>query len=464
MSVDLELCYAGVDELVARLRSRSVSAVELVRNALARLEETDGMLNAFSHVDTDGAMGAAHECDARLAQGIDVPPFCGIPVSVKDLIEVRGMPCRYGSRMMADYVAPEDAPSVARLRAAGAVILGMTTTSEFGFRGYTENPIDGVTRNPWDTARTPGGSSGGAASSVAAGVTPFALGTDAGGSIRNPASFTGLVGIKAQFGRVPIYPPSAALTLAHVGPLARNVADAIGLLRVIAGPNPRDWTSLQPPIDVAPGLSPSGPLRIVFSPTLGYGKLDPEVRAVVCTAVARLDGVAGLIELEESVCEDESELFQAEFIGGISARLGTRVAEQPQDIDPLLLAQVLTFRERSAASYTALLRRRAAFRDHMRRFFDRCDLLLCPMTPCPAWPIGERVPPGFESTRMWSFFGFPFNLTGQPAASLPCGVTASGLPVGLQLVVKPQQENLLFELLAAFDRVLGCSGKRPVLT
>jgi len=465
VGADLDLCYAGVDELARLLRRRSVSAVEVTRNALVRLNETNPDLNAFTHVDADGALATAHNCDTRIARSIrhrePISPWCGVPVSVKELIEVRGLPCRYGSRTMVDHVPRDDAPSVARLRAAGAVILGMTNTSEFGFRGYTDNLLHGVTRNPWDLGRTPGGSSGGAASSVAAGITPVAVATDGGGSIRNPASFTGLVGIKPQFGRVPVYPPSATPTLAHVGPMSRSAADAARLLRLLAGPDPRDWTSLQPSIDDLPGFLETRPLRVAFSPTFGYGRIEPEVREVVSVAVAKLDRALGPVEVQETICEDESELLLTEFIGGCSARLGDAVIERPGDIDPLLLKLILAFRERSVESYTSLLRRRASFRDHMRLFFDRWDVLISPMTPCTAWRIGERAPAGYESYRLWTFFGYPFNLTGQPAGTLPCGYTPSGLPVGLEVVVKPQRENLLMGLLLEAEMVLGANGVRP---
>ena len=467
MAFDPEISNASAGELARRLRDGRVSAVEVVTNALACIDATNPLLNAFTHVDAEGALAAAHSCDARIARaGRDaesLPPLCGVPVAVKELIEVRGLPCRYGSRTMSTHIATDDAPSVERLRAAGAIIVGMTNTSEFGYRGYTDNLLHGVTRNAWDANRTPGGSSGGSASAVAAGMVPFALGTDGGGSIRNPAGFSGLVGIKAQFGRVPIFPTSATATLAHVGPMARTAADAALMLRIIAGPDARDWTSLQPDIAPATDRIGNGTLRIAYSATLGYGKIDPVVRDIVGAAIARLEGVIGPIEAVDSVCGDESELFLAEFIGGVSARLGTNVDEHPQDIDPPLLALIKAFRGRSAASYTELLRRRFALREHLRRFFDRWDVLLTPTTPCPAWPIGQRAPVGYESYRLWTFFGYPFNLTGQPAGTLPCGFTDGGLPIGMHVVVRPQCESLLIDLLARFEQVLECADRRPTL-
>jgi len=465
MAADLELSYASAAALRARYLAGSLSATELVHNTLARIDETNPALNALTHVDAEGALAAARACDVQIAAsrrtGAPLPALCGIPATVKELIEVRGLPCRYGSRTMAQHIPAADAPSVARLRAAGAIIVGMTNTAEYGFRGYTENPLNGLTRNPWDLNRSPGGSSGGAVASVAAGVTPIALGTDGGGSIRNPCSFTGLVGIKAQFGRVPVYPASATPTLAHVGPIARHAEDAARLLQVIAGPDGRDWTSMQAPLAEGAGLSDSAPLRIACSPSFGYGKIEPEVAEAFERALTLLRPLCGPIAVEKDICSDESELFMAEFIGGCSARLGRLVEERPDDIDPMLLKLVLAFRERSAASYTELLQRRFAVREQMRQVFERWDVLLSPMTPCTAPQIGQRAPAGYESYRLWTFFGYPFNLTGQPAATLPCGFSAAGLPIGLQIVVQPQREQLLIDLLMRFEQVFGCNQRRP---
>ena len=468
MVADPSLSFASVAELSALLERRAVSSEELVRNALKRLEATQPLLNAFTHVDEAGALSAARACDherlGRRAGDAPLGALHGLPISVKELIEVAGMPCRYGSRTMAAHVAADDAPSVARVRRAGAVILGMTNTSEFGFRGFTDNPLQGLTRNPWDLRCTPGGSSGGAASSVAAGVTPIALGTDGGGSIRNPSSFTGLVGIKPQFGRVPVFPVSATSTLAHVGPMARRAADARALLDVMAGPDARDWNSAMPAISDFPGWIPDEPVRVAFAESMGYGKVDPEVSSVVRAAIGRLRSVCSIVELTDSICEDESELFLAEFIGGVHARLGSKLETQPDDIDPLLLRMLRAFEQMPATRYSALLRRRHAHRERIRRFFENWDILLTPMTPCAAWPVTERAPAGFESYRLWTFFGYPFNLTGQPAANLPCGYTAAGLPVGMQVVVNPFREKLLGDALERFEEAIDLPPRFPELT
>jgi aspartyl-tRNA(Asn)/glutamyl-tRNA(Gln) amidotransferase subunit A len=312
--------------------------------------------------------------------------------------------------------------------------------------------VHGVTRNPWDTTRTPGGSSGGAVASVAAGVTPLALATDGGGSIRSPCAFTGLVGVKPQFGRVPVAPASATPTLAHVGPVAREVGDVAMLLRVIAGPDGRDWTSLQPPLAGEPVLDPTA-LRVAFSPTLGYARVDADVAAVVEAAVARLAPSLPRLARVDRVCDDPAEILVAEFIAGVAGRLGDAVRDTPELIDPPLLAAIRALAARPLLDYAAILRRRVLFREAMRRFFLDWDVLLTPTTPAVAWALGAGVPPGHEDAAVWSYFTYPFNLTGQPAASLPCGFTGGGLPVGLQVVVSPQREDLLLAVLRlAADR------------
>lgn len=441
-------------ETARRIADRSLSAVEATEAALARLEETEPRLNAFAHVDRTGAIRAAEAADAAVRRGDRLGPLHGVPVSVKDLIDVAGLPAEYGSLTLKGNVAPADAPSVERLRTAGAIILGKSTTSEFGYRGYTKSLAHGNTRNPWDLTRTPGGSSGGAVASVAAGVTPIALGTDGGGSIRMPSAITGLVGIKATSARIPVWPASATPTLAHVGPIARTVEDAALLMRTCAGPDRRDPFSLMAPIGDEPAPQQARKLRVAFSPTLGYGRVDAGVADVVETAVRKLAGAFDHIERVETVCEEEGEILAAEFIGGCSARLGDLIDTAPDAIDPPLLAAIRDFRKTSVDRYTRLLRRRHVHRERLRQFFERTDILITPSTPCTAWSIDVGVPPGHEK-GVWSYFTYPFNLSGQPAASLPCGSTREGLPVGLQLVAPLCAEAELIAALRLAEQVLG---------
>ena len=445
-------------ELARLYRRRELSPVEVVRDAFARMDETEPRLNAFVHRDPDGALRAAAAAEARFLAGEDGPPMLGIPVSVKDLIDVAGMPCRYGSLALADHVPDADAPSVARLRAAGAVIVGKTTTSEFGLRGFTASRVHGLTRNPWDTGRTPGGSSGGAAASVAAGVTPVALGTDGGGSIRTPSALTGLVGVKPQFGRVPVYPPSATPTIAHVGPMARNVADAAMLFDTVAGRALRDWTSLPPPAGAFAGEVAG--LRVAFSPTLGYARVAPAVADAVAGAVRRLGALFPAIEPVETVCPDAAWIMAGEFVAGVDARVAELGAELAI-LDPPTAKAIEGFRARDASRPSALQRAPPPHPGTLRRFFDRSAAPLTPTAPVTAWPVDTALPPGYEDAVSWSFFTYPFNLTGQPAASLPCGFDDDGLPVGLQVVVPPQSEAMLFAVLRAIEDVLGPNPRQP---
>ncbi len=449
-------------DLAGAIAGKRVSPSEAVEASLRRIEETEPRLNAFVQVDADGARAAARRAEQDVMDGKPLGPLHGVPVSVKDLIDVQGLRATYGSMTLEDAVAPADAPSVERLRAAGAIILGKTTTSEFGYRGYTNSLVHGNTRNPWNLGRTPGGSSGGAVATVAAGVSALALGTDGGGSIRAPASLTGLVGIKANFARIPVWPASATPTLAHVGPIARTVDDAAMLLSACAGPDARDPFSLMPPMGTSPSPERVRNLRVAFSPTLGYARVEGPVAAAVSAAVARLQSVFANVELVEQVCADEGEILAAEFIGGCSARLGDTVDDAPELIDPPLLAAIQAFRATTSDRFTRLLRRRLQHRETLRRFFQRYDLLLTPATPCTAWDIDRGLPPGHENAIVWSYFTYPFNLSGQPAGSLPCGLSAEGLPIGLQFVVPLGHEAQLVGAMRAAEAALGTPCPTPV--
>lgn len=461
--MDLELCYTAATGLARMIRENEVSPVEVIRNSCERMDETEAHLNAFVSRDDDAAMAAARAAETAVMAGETLGPLHGVPVSIKDLIEVDGMPCKYGSLTMANYVPTADAPSVERLRRAGAIIIGKTTTSEFGLRGYTESLVHGLTKNVWNLERTPGGSSGGAVTSVAAGVTPLALGTDGGGSIRAPCSFTNLSGIKAQHGRIPIYPPSATPTLAHVGPIARSIADAALLLGVVAGVDLRDHTSLLPAVGV---LDPQASvdlkhLRVAYSPTLGYARVEPEVARIIEDGIGKLSGLFADIETVDEVCPDSGHILSHEFVAGCSARLGDAVDTSPDQIDPVVFDAIQRFRQKPVHEFADVLRERMQHRERLYRFFDRCDVLLTPTTPVPAWELGPGVPPGLEDVPVWVFFTYPFNLSGQPAASVPCGFTDAGLPVGLQIVVRPLEERLLVPVAHAVEQALGCAGRRP---
>jgi aspartyl-tRNA(Asn)/glutamyl-tRNA(Gln) amidotransferase subunit A len=447
--------FKTLEELSDGLAAKAFSATELLEHTIAHYAELEPRLNMFCHVDFEVARISAKASDDRIRQGERIGVLDGIPTSIKDLIAVKDMPQRFGSRAVSDTPVSADAPSVERLRSAGAVILGKSTTSEFGCKAVGDSPLTGITRNPWNTNKTPGGSSCGAAAMVAAGLVPYALGTDGGGSIRMPASLCGLFGIKAQFGRVPVFPTSATPTLAHVGPLARNGADAAKVLSVIAGFDRRDPASVQRDLSCLDSTSHAPKrLRIAWSPTLGYGRVDPEVAKITHKAVTLIAGLGTDVEHVEHVMDDPVDLWTAEFYAGVGTKLRQTVLDMPEMLDPAVLAVLRSALSQDMQSYYRKVFDRYAFRETMRQFFSRFDLLLTPTLPVAAFDVGLDVPPGHEDKNIvsWASFTYPFNLTGQPAASMPVGITQAGLPVGLQIVAPSHDESAIFELAARYER------------
>lgn len=439
------------------------SASELLEDVIARLAMLEPRLNMFSHLDLAAARASALASDQRIRCGDRIGVLDGIPTAIKDLIAVRDMPQRFGSRAVGDAPVTADAPSVARLRAAGAVILGKSTTSEFGCKAVGDSPLTGITRNPWNMAKTPGGSSAGAAAMVAAGLVPYAIGTDGGGSVRIPAALCGLFGIKAQFGRVPVFPTSATPTLAHVGPLARNSADAAQVLAVMAGFDARDPASVAGALPLPGGSGRR--LRIAWSPTLGYAGVDPEVAAITQRAVETLATLNTEVELVAHVMDDPVDLWTAEFYAGVGTRLRQTVQDAPEMLDAGVLAVLRQALAQDMQGYYEKVFARYVFRERMRAFFDRYDLLITPTLPVAAFDVGLDVPPGYEDRNIvsWVSFTYPFNLTGQPAASLPVGLTQAGLPVGLQLVARSHDEGVIFDLAARYEAAQTGGDLRPAL-
>lgn len=459
--------FKSVSELSRGLSRKEFSAVELLDDVIARYEQLEPRLNMFSHFDGEGARVSAEATDRRIKRGEKLGELDGIPTSIKDLIAVKDMPQQFGSRSASAAFVAADAPSAERLRNAGAVILGKSTTSEFGCKAVGDSPLTGVTRNPWDVRKTPGGSSCGAAAMVASGLVPYAIGTDGGGSVRIPAALCGLFGIKAQFGRVPVFPTSATPTLAHVGPLARNVEDAAAALNVIAGYDRRDPATVNGPL---PDFIGAGRgfrrMRIAWSPTLGFGRVDPEIRDITAQAVAKIAELGLDVELVENVMEDPIDLWTAEFYAGVGTKLRQVVQNEPDVLDPAVLSVLKIALAQGMEPYYQKVFERYAFREKMRQFFERYDLLLTPTLPVASFDVGLDVPPGFEDKSIvsWAMFTYPFNLTGQPAASMPVGFTKGGLPVGLQLVASSHDEASIFSLSAAYQRVnTSVTDRRPDL-
>ena len=456
MSSDLTECTAI--ELLALYRERSASPVEVVQAVLDRIERVDPIINAFCLVAAEQALAAARASEQRWHDGAPVGPLDGVPTSINDLILTAGWPTRRGSRT----VDPEqrwdvDAPATARLREAGAVLIGKTTTPEFGCKGETNSALTGITRNPWDPSKTSGGSSGGTAAAVAAGLGPLSIGTDGAGSVRIPAAFCGNVGLKPSFGRVPAYPLSPFGTVSHLGPHTMSVADAALMTNVLKQPDARDWTSLPPDdSDYLDGLDAGvAGLRVAFSPTLGYAAVDAEVAAAVDAAVRDLEMVGAVVEEVDPGFEDPLEITTGLWFTGAWALWNTLTPEQQDVTDPDFAAEAELGSRLSALDVQRLVLRRGELGSMMRQFMQHYDVLVTPSVAVPAFdarPAGHSAMTP-ETMLGWTPFSYPFNLTQQPAITVPCGLTSVGLPIGLQIVGPMFADALVLRAARAYELI-----------
>lgn len=456
---DLADCTAT--ELLQLYQSGEASPVDATRAVLARIDALNPQLNAFCLVAHELALQAARDSEARWQQlrkgGAPCGELDGVPVSIKDIILTRGMPTLRGSHTV-DAKQPweVDAPATARLREAGAVIVGKTTTPEFGCKGETNSPRTGITRNPWDLSKTPGGSSGGAAAAVASGLGPLAVGTDGAGSVRIPAAFCGNVGLKPSFGRVPAYPLSPFGSVAHLGPHSRSVSDAALMMNVLKKPDARDWTSLPPDgSDYLNGLEDGiRGLRIAWSPTLGYAKnVHPEVARSVAQAVAQLSELGAHVEQIDPGFDDPLEITTGLWFAGAWTVWNTLSPAQQALTDPDFRAEALLGEKLSLLDIQRLHLQRGALGSQMRQFMQRFDLLVTPSVAVPAFEARQAGHTPMEPVAMlgWTPFSYPFNLTQQPASTVPCGLTADGLPIGLQFVGPMFGDALVLRASRAYE-------------
>ncbi len=464
MRTDIE--YLSVTQLTDLYGAGNLSPVGATEAALAAIAACDGVLNAFRLVDGEAALDAARRSERRWRAQSPLSPLDGVPVSIKDLLLTQGWPTLRGSKLIdPDQPWEEDAPAVARMRAAGAVLLGKTNTAEFGWKGVTDSPLAGITRNPWNAELTPGGSSGGAAAALAAGMGTLALCTDGGGSIRNPAGFTNLTGLKPSFGRVAAYPPNPIGTLANVGPMARSVADLAAMMNVIACPDVRDWHALPHDgvdylADVESGV---GGLKIAFSPHLGFAQVDEEVSCLIAAAAQLFADLGAEVTQIDPPLGDCTEIFETHWHVGVAAAFDGLPEEKLKLLDPGLDRFVLAGREVPLMNYVAARNARISLGQAMRNFHETYDLLILPTTAVPAFPVERRAPPGIgdDDWAAWSPFSYPFNLTKQPALSVPAGFTEAGLPVGLQIVGGMYRDALVLRAGRAFERATGYGERRP---
>ena len=439
-----DLTQLTAEQLLALYRQGAVSPVEVTQQVLHRIAQLNPVLNAFCWVDEQAALASARQSEQRWQahrhRAQAVGPLEGIPTSIKDLILTKGWPTLRGSRAVdPNQRWDTDAPVTARLREAGAVLLGKTTTPEFGCKGETNSLLTGISRNPWHTDHTPGGSSGGASAAVSAGLGPLAMGTDGAGSVRIPASFCGNVGLKPSFGRVPAYPLSPFGSVAHLGPHAMSVGDIALIMNVITQPDARDWTSLpfdhrDYTADLHAGVKG---LRVAYSPTLGYAKqVHADIAAAVAKAAEHFIQLGAVVEQVDPGIEDPLEITTGLWFAGAYQVWRTLTPEQQALTDPDFAAQAAMGEKLDANALHQLTQRRGALGSHLRQFMQRYDLILTPSTAVPAF---KALPAGHSAMSPqamlgWTPFSYPFNLSQQPAISLPCGLTAEGLPMGVQLV------------------------------
>jgi aspartyl-tRNA(Asn)/glutamyl-tRNA(Gln) amidotransferase subunit A len=453
--VNDDVAGLSATELLRHYRRRTLSPVEATRAVLARIERLNPIYNAFCFLAPEQALAAARESEARWTKGAPLGLVDGVPATVKDQWMVQGWPTRRGSRTTADAPAAEEAPGVTRLREHGAVLVGKTTCPEFSWKGVTDSPLTGISRNPWNKAKTCGGSSGGAGIAAALGLGALNLGSDGGGSIRMPAGFCGVYGLKPNFGRVPAYPYAGAVATSHTGPMVRTVDDAALMLTVMAEPDARDWQALPwTPTDYRVGLERGvRGLRIAFSADLGYARVDAEIAGLVADAARVFEALGAHVEARDPGFADPQENFEMFFWAGQAAAIDNVPEARRAEMDPDLLRHAEDGRRWTAIDLLKGWVKRDALGRHMNAFHQQYDLLLTPGLPLAAFDAGIEYPPdrGCRSWLDWSPFHFPFNFTQQPAASVPCGLTRDGLPVALQIVGPRYREDLVLQASRAFE-------------
>jgi aspartyl-tRNA(Asn)/glutamyl-tRNA(Gln) amidotransferase subunit A len=456
--MDIEKLTAA--ELLRFYRARKLSPVEVTRAVYDRIAKLDPAHNAFCVLKPEDALAAARESEARWMKGAPAGYVDGIPTTIKDQWPVKGWSWRRGSRTTdPNETAPDDAPAVARLREHGAVLIGKTTMPEFGWKGTSDSPLTGLTRNPWNRETTAGGSSAGAGVAAALNMGFLHHGSDGAGSVRMPATFCGVFGLKPTYGRVPAWPYGALPMQSHTGPLTRTVEDAAIMLSTMARPDHRDW--LQPPPDehdwrVGLDAGVQG-LRIAYSATMGYVRnVDPEIAVAVRAAAMRFAELGAIVEERDPGIADPREPMEKFYTVNMAATLASIPAEKHALMDPGYVRFGARGRDVSGIDLARSWLARDALGRQMNAFHQDWDLLLTPSLSVPAFALGHEVPPGSGMTEWldWSPFHFPFNWTGQPAASVPCGFTSTGLPIGLQIVGARYADALVMRAARAYEHLV----------
>lgn len=467
-----EIGFLPAYEMVEQIKNQEMTSLEITETIISRIKEINPIINAYCTPTFELAREMAAEADNQVKQGKKLGLLHGVPLSIKDLMYTKGIRTTFGSLLYKDFIPEQDAIDVQRLKKHGGIILGKTNTPEFGYAGVTHNKLFGETKNPWNLERTSGGSSGGAGAAVASGISPLALGSDGGGSIRHPACFCGIYGIKPTYGRVPTYPSVglAGHTISHHGPLTRNVKDAALMLDAMKGPHeadkhslPEDHISYFNQVDQQPEN-----LKILFSLDLGYAKvIDPEVRKSVIESVAKFEDLGWTVDQPKLRLRPPviafNTLYTAMF--GFDHKRDIEKSEEKMDPDFVRLAK-------AGMSYDALSIMKAMYK--RKKFYEKVykklrnyDILITPTTAIPAFELGKMFPKQIDGVGVsptgWQPFTFPFNLTGQPAATIPCGWSSDGLPIGMQIVGKRFQDLLVLQVSQSFEEIAPWQNKFPSL-
>ncbi|MBT7647418.1 MAG: amidase [Rhodospirillaceae bacterium] len=452
---DLDLCYMTASDALQRYRDGSLSPLEATKAQLDRLDAVEPKINAFMTRDHETALSEAKASQERWAAGSPAGPLDGITVTIKDLIPMKDRPLRNGTATSDDTPCDVDAPTVARLREAGCVFLGKTTSPEYGWKGITDGPLFGFTRNPWNLAHSPGGSSGGAAASLAAGIGHLALGNDGGGSVRIPCSYSGLYGLKPTFGRVPNHPREGPFCMTSTeGPMTRSVADAALMLNTLALPDAQDWYAL--PHDDRDWRDTMGggvaDLKIAYAPGLGGAVVDDEVRALTDTAAQVFAELGAVVDDPGPIFEPLEGPMTPHWLAGFAAILRSIPTDKHDLLDPRFRAVASRGLSVTTEELLASIVHRDRLGTRLNQFHQEWDLLLMPTLPTAA-PLVD-TPYHSQGLHRWDHatpFTVPFNLTGQPGASIPCGLTRGGLPVGLQIVAAKYREDLILRASQAYE-------------
>lgn len=453
-----EISKLSLKQLSGLFHNRSLSPVDVAQASLDRASDNQELNVFVVEAAPDEVIAQAKSSEERWRNGTSFGPLDGVPITVKDAIITKDWPTLVGSKTVDPArTLREDAPAISRMREQGAIVLGKTTSPEFGWKALGDSPLTGITRNPWNPAMTSGGSSAGSAAALAAGIGHAAIGTDAGGSVRVPGSFCGLVALKATRGRIPTFPPSALWTLGHVGPMCVDVTDTSLMLAFMAKPDARDWNGA-PPDQTLENWSaldvPLKGLRIAYSPTFGFARVQPDVAASVDAALRVFESLGANVDIVDRPFPDPTPAFRTLFAAGIAHSLRKLSSTQRDMLDPGLQKMLVFGEAIDRTSFMEASEVAMTLSREMRLFHETYPLLLSPTVAVTAFEAGVLSPTGYDPDDWfdWSPFTYPFNMTGQPALTIPCGLSDTRLPIGLQLVGTHYSEKLLLSAARAFER------------